>query len=144
MHASEVTGLNVLVLILTMKPQVYELMVNYATCILQYMAGGDLRDALDKDKRTELVWYCKGYQIALDIARGLHFLHSHDVRRRDACLRYRGSTQVAVVGGIYALVVQLGLGLGLGAGQKLELQAELGMAWFVRDPDCTLARLQAH
>ena len=47
----------------------------------QYMAGGDLRDALDKDKRTELVWYRKGYQIALDIARGLHFLHSHDVRR---------------------------------------------------------------
>ena len=44
------------------------------------MAGGDLRDALDKDKRTELVWYRKGYQIAMDIARGLHFLHSHAVR----------------------------------------------------------------
>ena len=43
------------------------------------MAGGDLRDALDKDKRTELIWYRKGYQIALDIARGLHFLHSHAV-----------------------------------------------------------------
>ncbi len=62
-----------------------EMKSNPATCVFQYMAGGDLRDALDKDKRTELVWYRKGYQIALDIARGLHFLHSHDVSRLNAC-----------------------------------------------------------
>lgn len=46
----------------------------------QYMAGGDLRAALDKDARRELVWERKGQQVALDIARGIHFLHSHDVR----------------------------------------------------------------
>ena len=64
-------------------PQLYFSMrraIQHVTSVVQYMAGGDLRDALDKDKRTELVWYRKGYQIALDIARGLHFLHSHDVR----------------------------------------------------------------
>jgi serine/threonine protein kinase len=44
------------------------------------MAGGDLRAALDKDGRRELVWERKGQQVALDIARGIHFLHSHDVR----------------------------------------------------------------
>ena len=55
-------------------------MTQRMACCVQYMAGGDLRDALDKDKRTELIWYRKGYQIALDIARGLHFLHSHAVR----------------------------------------------------------------
>jgi hypothetical protein len=44
------------------------------------MAGGDLRAALDKDARRELVWGRKGQQVALDIARGIHFLHSHDVR----------------------------------------------------------------
>ena len=46
------------------------------------MAGGDLRAALDKDARRELVWGRKGQQVALDIARGIHFLHSHDVRDR--------------------------------------------------------------
>lgn len=45
----------------------------------QYMAGGDLRAALDKDARRNLVWDRKGQQVALDIARGIHFLHSHDV-----------------------------------------------------------------
>jgi hypothetical protein len=40
------------------------------------MAGGDLRAALDKDARRELVWGRKGQQVA----RGIHFLHSHDVR----------------------------------------------------------------
>ncbi len=44
------------------------------------MAGGDLRGALDKDARRDLVWERKGRKVALDIARGLHFLHSHDVR----------------------------------------------------------------
>lgn len=43
------------------------------------MAGGDLRAALDKDGRRDLVWDRKGQQVALDIARGIHFLHSHDV-----------------------------------------------------------------
>ena len=50
------------------------------------MAGGDLRAALDKDARRVLVWGRKGQQVALDIARGIHFLHSHDVRGGRRCL----------------------------------------------------------
>jgi hypothetical protein len=37
--------------------------------------------ALSEDHDRELQWYSKGHLIALDIARGLYFLHSHDVRR---------------------------------------------------------------
>ena len=44
--------------------------------------GGDLRAALDKDGRRELVWDRRGQSVALDIARGLHFLHSHGVSTR--------------------------------------------------------------
>ncbi len=41
-------------------------------------AGGDLCAALATD--PQLSWYQKGHRIALDIVRGLYFLHSHDVR----------------------------------------------------------------
>ncbi len=44
------------------------------------LQGGDLRGALNDDPDGELRWYHRGQSIALDIARGLHFLHSHDVR----------------------------------------------------------------
>ena len=46
--------------------------------------GGDLRAALDKDGRRELVWDRRGQSVALDIARGLHFLHSHGVSIRSS------------------------------------------------------------
>ena len=53
----------------------------------EYMEGGDLRAALNDDPEGELRWYNRGQSIALDIARGLHFLHSHDVRsRRGRCV----------------------------------------------------------
>ena len=42
--------------------------------------GGDLRAALSSDVTGELRWYNRGQHIALDVARGLHYLHSHDVR----------------------------------------------------------------
>ena len=42
--------------------------------------GGDLRAALSSDLTGELRWYNRGQHIALDVARGLHYLHSHDVR----------------------------------------------------------------
>lgn len=48
--------------------------------VLEYMEGGDLRAALNDDPHGHLRWYNHGQHIALDIARGLHFLHSHDVR----------------------------------------------------------------
>jgi hypothetical protein len=49
------------------------------TCKLP-SAGGDVCSALQDDVDGDLSWYIKGHQIALDIARGLFFLHSHGVR----------------------------------------------------------------
>ncbi len=42
--------------------------------------GGDLRHALTNCSNGELQWRKKGAAIALDLVRGLHFLHSHGVR----------------------------------------------------------------
>ncbi len=42
--------------------------------------GGDLRQALSNDVDGALGWYLRGHRVALDIARGLHFLHARDVR----------------------------------------------------------------
>jgi serine/threonine protein kinase len=44
-----------------------------------YHSGGDLCTAIAADDVGELRWYNRGHQVALDIARGLYFLHSHDV-----------------------------------------------------------------
>jgi hypothetical protein len=44
-------------------------------------AGGDLCSAIQADTQGELLWYGLGHRIALDIARGLFFLHSHEVRQ---------------------------------------------------------------
>ena len=49
-------------------------------CFLCSYQGGDLRAALSGDLTGELRWYHRGQHIALDVARGLHYLHSHDVR----------------------------------------------------------------
>lgn len=51
--------------------------------VLEYMEGGDLRDALSTDINKELSWYNKGHLIALDIIRGLVFLHSNKVVHAD-------------------------------------------------------------
>ena len=48
--------------------------------VLELMEGGDLSEAIKHDAEGELTWYNKGQRIALDIARGLLYLHSHDVR----------------------------------------------------------------
>lgn len=45
-------------------------------CALQLTQGGDLCSALGDE---DIVWYKKGHSIALDIVRGLAFLHSHNV-----------------------------------------------------------------
>lgn len=58
--------------------------------ITEFMENGDLYSAIRKDSTGNLLWYKKdkgagggepglGRQIALDIARGLHFLHRHQV-----------------------------------------------------------------
>jgi serine/threonine protein kinase len=49
------------------------------------LQGGDLCQALKHD--DELVWYKNGHLIALDIVRGLHFLHSNGVRTTTCCLQ---------------------------------------------------------
>lgn len=51
--------------------------------VLEFMEGGDLRDALSHDTANELGWYNKGHLIALDIVRGLVFLHSNKVVHAD-------------------------------------------------------------
>ena len=48
--------------------------------VLEFMEGGDLWSALRGPHREELQWYGRGRSLALDIARGLHFLHEHKAR----------------------------------------------------------------
>lgn len=50
-------------------------------CVMRSLQGGDLRDALNDDPAGQLKWHRHGQHIALDIARGLHYLHSHNVRK---------------------------------------------------------------
>ncbi|KAK9804823.1 hypothetical protein WJX72_007321 [[Myrmecia] bisecta] len=51
--------------------------------VLEYMEGGDLRQALCGKRGEELRMGRKGQLVALDIARGLHFLHSNKVMHSD-------------------------------------------------------------
>lgn len=55
----------------------------HAMLVLEYMEGGDLYQAIQENTYPVdtglLSWYQKGSTIALDIAKGLVFLHSHEV-----------------------------------------------------------------
>lgn len=52
--------------------------------VLELMEGGDLRQALQSSEGNQQLHWCKkGSVIALDIIKGLHFLHSHSVLHRD-------------------------------------------------------------
>lgn len=45
-------------------------------------AGGDLKEALGNDPFGEFGWHRKGGRVLMDVARGLHFLHMHQVAHR--------------------------------------------------------------
>lgn len=54
-----------------------------AMLVMEYCSGGDLRQAMSRDEAGELTWSAGGRKVALDIARGLHWLHSKGVIHRD-------------------------------------------------------------
>ena len=59
--------------------------------VTELMEGGDLFRALSSPHaRKMLAWCCCGRKVAMDIARGLHFLHSHRVVHLD--LKVSGHT----------------------------------------------------
>ena len=54
-------------------------------CWLPLSQGGDLREAIWRDIKEgtdEYDWYNKGKDVALAVARGLHFLHRNGVVHR--------------------------------------------------------------
>jgi serine/threonine protein kinase len=57
----------------------------FLTATLLTCVGGDLCSAIQADTSGDLLWYGLGHRIALDIARGLYFLHSHEVQRCAFC-----------------------------------------------------------
>lgn len=48
-----------------------------------YVQGGDLRVALSADPKYRVTWWNGGKPIAMDVARGLAFLHANNVIHRD-------------------------------------------------------------
>ena len=51
--------------------------------VLELMEGGDLRNALSGPFREEMRWYRNGQHLALDIVRGIYFLHQNRVLHGD-------------------------------------------------------------
>ncbi len=55
-------------------------------CVSEYLPNGNLEVAIRKDQERKngkprlLGWYMQGRPIAVDVARGLAFLHTHKVR----------------------------------------------------------------
>lgn len=47
-----------------------------------FRQGGDLSEAIDKDKEGKFTWYRQGRAVALDIAKGIAFLHSMKIVHR--------------------------------------------------------------
>lgn len=52
-------------------------------CWLQFMEGGDLYSKLAEDDSGNYLWHRKGQHIALDVAKGVCFLHSKNIAHLD-------------------------------------------------------------
>ncbi|KAK9842862.1 hypothetical protein WJX74_003558 [Apatococcus lobatus] len=69
----------------------------------EYMPRGDLWNALNNDSKRQFGWYARGQQIALDIVRGLVFMHSKsmvhlDLKTSNILLSRDGTAKIADVG----------------------------------------------
>ncbi|KAK9831783.1 hypothetical protein WJX74_009158 [Apatococcus lobatus] len=51
--------------------------------VLEYMEGGDLRNALMEDSMGSYRWYGKGRHLAHGVAKGMNYLHTHGVIHSD-------------------------------------------------------------
>lgn len=59
------------------------------------MQGGDLRHALSSEPPYKVTWWNGGKPIAIDVARGLAFLHANQVVHRDLKSRNIFLTEVS-------------------------------------------------
>lgn len=75
--------------------------------VTEFLPGGDLWHALGKPSvsRPIFAWHVWGHKVALDIARGLHFLHSRarpiahfDLKSHNILLAADGTAKIADVG----------------------------------------------
>lgn len=73
----------------------------HAMLVLEYMEGGDLHEAIQENSYPVdtglLAWYQKGSGIALDIAKGLVFLHQRGVSHLWITLVLHSYTQPIVL-----------------------------------------------
>ena len=92
---------------------------------LGLLIGGDLCQALKHD--DELAWYKNGHLIALDIVRGLHFLHSNGVRNSHLQLQFARLAVMMVSTGGAACAVQLWPALGCTARSRSSGQGSMAV-----------------
>jgi len=73
--------------------------------VMEYMIGGDLLNQIKHDSRGHFRWHKRGWSIALDIARGLNYLHSHNILHLDV-----KSPNILLNKGLSAKISDIGLG----------------------------------
>ncbi|BDA50936.1 probable serine/threonine-protein kinase DDB_G0267514 at C-terminar half [Coccomyxa sp. Obi] len=76
---------------------------NRTMLVMEYVEGGDLWRALQREGSRVRSWMQQGRRVALDIARGLCFLHAHsivlfDLKSHNVLLTRDGTAKIADVG----------------------------------------------